>query len=344
MAAAIQWRHLRRIAADPENARLRTPPSGRPLTIRSADGTKLHAEVFGREPGPSVVLAHGWTESLIFWTYVIEQLAARGFRVVAYDLRGHGNSGRAVGGDYSVARFGEDVEAVLAASVPSGERATVAGHSLGGMSIAAWAGQHDVRARASAAALVNTGVGDLLAEQLLIPVPALANILSRAFPPAGLLSARAPMPRFSTPLSHALVRYTAFGPAASPAQVAFYERMLIACPPDVRATVGIALSELALRDAVPRLTVPTLVIAGEQDRLTPPSHARRIAAELPQLHTLMILEQTGHMAPLERPLAISEALAELASGSRSATTSPHSAADGLAAQPATWVSLGPVQK
>lgn len=312
-AAAVEGHHLRRIAADPQNTRLRHPPSGRPLAISSADGTRLHAEVFGPDLGPTVVLAHGWTESLIFWIYVIERLTARGFRVVAYDLRGHGASARATGDDYSVARFGEDVEAVLAASLPSGQRATVAGHSLGGMSIAAWARRHDVHGRASAVALINTGVGDLVADQLLIPVPALANFLNRAVGPAGLLGARGSLPHFSTPLSHALVRYVAFGPQASPAQVAFYERMLVACPPDVRATVGITLSELALRDAVPRLAVPTLLIAGECDRLTPPSHSRRIAAELPQLHGLLVLRRTGHMAPLEQPDAVSEALAALAS-------------------------------
>jgi len=320
--AAIQLRHLRRIATDPENTRLRSPAAGRALTITSADGTRLHAEAFGCEGGPSVVLAHGWTESLMFWTYVIEQLGRKGFRVVAYDLRGHGASGRAVGDDYSVARFGEDVEAVLAGTVPAGERATVAGHSLGAISITAWAGEHDVCARASAVALINAGVGELLAEQLLIPVPALANAVNRAFGPDGVLGARAPLPRFSTPITHALVRYAAFGPTASPAQVAFYERMLIACPPDVRATVGIALSELALRGAVPRLTVPALVVAGDRDRLTPPSHARRIAAHLPRLARLMILEQTGHMAPLERPLAVSEALAQLAAEDRAVVAVP----------------------
>ena len=59
--------------------------------------------------------------------------------------------------------------------------------------------------------------------------------------------------------------------------------MLVTCPPDVRAKIGIAMSEMDLHDAVPRLTVPTIVIAGADDRLTPPSHARRIAENLPHL-------------------------------------------------------------
>jgi pimeloyl-ACP methyl ester carboxylesterase len=94
--------------------------------------------------------------------------------------------------------------------------------------------------------------------------------------------------------------------------VAFYERMLATCPPDVRARVGIAMSELELYHALPRLTVPTLVIAGAKDRLTPPSHAERIAAELPRLEQLIVLPETGHMGPLERPREVTDALAGLA--------------------------------
>ena len=120
------------------------------------------------------------------------------------------------------------------------------------------------------------------------------------------------LPRESTPISHAAARYIAFGPTATPAQIAFYERMLLTCPPDVRASVGIAMSEMELHHALTRLTVPTVVIAGENDRLTPPSHARRIAGMLPDPGELIVLEETGHMGPLERPREISHALMRLA--------------------------------
>ena len=88
--------------------------------------------------------------------------------------------------------------------------------------------------------------------------------------------------------------------------------MLVACPPDVRADAGIAISELDLHYAIPRLTIPTIVIAGAVDRLTPPSHSRRIAAALPQRERLIVMPETGHMTPLERPRELSDALAELA--------------------------------
>jgi pimeloyl-ACP methyl ester carboxylesterase len=314
----LQRRFQHQIESDPEQAVLSEPPQARPLSITSADGTVLHAEAFGPADGMPIVLAHGWTESLQYWIYQIRALSERGFHVVAYDLRGHGESQPAAGDDYSVDRFGEDLEAVLAEVVPDGRKAVLAGHSLGAMAIAAWAEHHEVEKRASAAALINTGVGDLIAEHLLVPVPGIAQALNRTVAIHGFLGNRAPLPRFSTPMTAAAIRYIAFGPAATPAQVAFFERMLIACPPDVRADVGMAMSELELHDALPRLTIPTIVLAGEKDRLTPPGHARRIAEMLPALERLTVLDDTGHMAPLERPDAVNDALLELAGKVREA--------------------------
>ena len=312
LAAAAAWAAERRRRDVPERDALGTPPEGRIQIVRSADGTLLQAETFGPEDGATVVLVHGWTEALQYWIYVIRALSERGFRVVAYDQRGHGQSEPASRSDYALDRFGEDLEAVLTDCIPHGQPAIVAGHSLGAMSIVAWAGDHDVQRRVAAAALLNTGVADLIAEQLLFPLPQIAQALNRTVATRGLLGNRAPLPRFSTPLSSALIRYVAFGPDASPAQVAFYERMLVTSPPDARAKTGIAMSDMDLQHLLPHLTVPTIVMAGANDRLTPPSHAVRIAGLLPNLHRLTVLPDTGHMAPLERPDAVVDALLELA--------------------------------
>jgi pimeloyl-ACP methyl ester carboxylesterase len=312
---ALQRRHLQTLAKDPDYTRLTKPLDGDPLAVVSADGTELHAEAFGPARAHTVLLAHGWTERLTFWGPVIERLKDRGQRVVAYDLRGHGGSGPAVDSDYSLDRFGEDVAAVLDAAVPQGERATVVGHSLGAMSIVAWAGAHDVAARADAAALVNTGLGDLVAGSLLFGE--LARWMNHPRLSRAVLGFGAPLVPFSSPVSQALIRYAAFGPSATDGDVAFYERMLIDCPADVRAACGVALSDLDLWSAVAGLTVPTLVIAGDRDRLTPPEHGRRIAEALPDPAGLIVLEQTGHMSPLERPRELAEALGELIDGAAS---------------------------
>jgi len=308
-SVAVERRHLRRISEDREYAQLNALGEGRPLSVRSADGTSLHVEVFGPDDAPSLLLAHGWTEQLTLWASVIQELSARGLRLVAYDLRGHGRSGRAAGGDYGLQRLGEDVEAVLAASIAEGSRATVVGHSLGAMSIAAWAEHHDVETRACAAALVNTGFGGLIAGNLLLPE--LVRWLNQPLAKRVFLGSQAPVPSLSTPFQQAVIRYCAFGPAATLGQLTFYERMLVSCPPDVRAACGLAMADMDLRSAVVRLTVPTLVVAGACDKLTPPSHAHRIAEALPKLAQLIELADTGHMSPLERPAELSAALAML---------------------------------
>jgi pimeloyl-ACP methyl ester carboxylesterase len=318
--ALVQRRHMRRIAADPERAILEAPLGGRPLRARSSDGTELNVEVFGADEAPTLVLIHGWTEALRYWVYVIRELSDQ-LRIVAYDLRGHGESARAPGDDYSLARFGDDLEAVLEATVPPGERAVVAGHSLGGMSIAAWAEDHDVSSRVTGAALLFTGVGGLLGGQLIVHVPRFAQALADPVARYTFFGARVPLPRVSTPVSYAAVRYLVSGQTATPAQVAFFEQMLVACPPDVRSKAGLAMQHMDLYHVLPRLTVPTLVMAGENDRLTPPSHACLIAAELPNLYELIVLPETGHMGPLERPSEVSEALRGLVVVSRGATVS-----------------------
>ncbi|MFZ1997539.1 MAG: alpha/beta fold hydrolase [Solirubrobacteraceae bacterium] len=323
--AAIERRHLRMIAQDEDYRRLRAPLGGRPLRITSVDQTELYAEAFGPDDADTVVLAHGWTEQLAYWGPVITRLQGHGLRVVAYDLRGHGRSRPAADADYSLDRFGEDLEAVLAAAGAGAEHepAIVVGHSLGAMSIAAWAEHHDPRRRARAAALINTGLGDLLSGHLLLPQ--LARFLNHPWASRAVLGSKAPVPPFSTPLEQAMIRYTAFGPHASMGDVAFYERMLVDTPPDVRAAVGVALSSMDLWHAVANITVPTLVIAGDRDRLTPPAAARRIAEALPYPAGLLELPETGHMSPLERPQEVTDALERLI---RDTATVPVPSAEG----------------
>jgi pimeloyl-ACP methyl ester carboxylesterase len=314
-AAAAQWRHLRRVGADPALEALRNAPAGRPLSVSSADGTRLHVEAFGDEALETIVLIHGWTEAIRYWTYVIEELQGD-YRVVAYDLRGHGDSAPATDGDYSLERFGEDVEAVLEASIANGRAAVVAGHSLGAMSIAAWAEHHSVEARTRTAALLNTGLSGLIAGSAVVAVPAFAHRFADPISRRLILGSSRPVPPFSSPIHHAAIRYAAFGPAASAAQIEFYSAMVAHTPPDVRAAVGLAIADMDLDHALARLTVPTLVMAGERDRLTPPAHARRIAAALPSPAGLIELPDTGHMGPLERPAEVAAALKELEQGAR----------------------------
>jgi pimeloyl-ACP methyl ester carboxylesterase len=210
----------RRLANDPEGPELARTLVGRTVDAVSADGTRLHAEVFGPEDAPTVVLAHGWTCSNQFWHYQIRDLS-KDFRVVAYDQRGHGRSAAPQGGQYSPDALSDDLQAVLEACVPAGERCVVAGHSMGGMTIVSWAGRHaeEVQGRLAGAVLVSTGMGDLLA-QLLVLRPRWAGRLHAALSPR-VVALPARLPKNPTPISHRVFRYVAYGSRAGQARVAF---------------------------------------------------------------------------------------------------------------------------
>ena len=147
------------------------PPS-KTMIVHSADGTRLHTEVFGPADGYPIVLAHGITCSLRVWHEQINDLS-RDFRVIAYDHRGHGQSGVPGSKAYSLNHLASDLDAVLAATLRRGERAVIAGHSMGGIAISSWSDRfrHQVAYRADAVALINTTHGNLLDKIQLLGVP-----------------------------------------------------------------------------------------------------------------------------------------------------------------------------
>jgi pimeloyl-ACP methyl ester carboxylesterase len=313
-AAYLQGRRVerRRLEADPDWALLSAPSRGRAIPVSSADGTLLHAEEFGPEDAPTIVLIHGWACGLRFWEYQIRDLS-RDHRVVAYDLRGHCDSASPATGDYSLQALGADLQAVLEQCIPEGERALVAGHSLGAMTIAAWAKLHpdEVQRRVGAAALVNTGLGDLVTETLVVRMPTRLGRMKQA---GGrfVLGAPVPLPKGPDPIMDSAFKFVALGPKASPARVAFCKSMVTSCRPQVRAAFGASMAAMELHHALELLTVPTLVIAGERDRLTPPVHARRLAQLLPRLTELVELPGVGHMGPVEAPEEVGSQLRGLA--------------------------------
>src|SRR5699024_5825696 len=135
------------------------------------------------DDAPPIVLAHGITCAIRVWAYQIAELANH-YRVIAYDHRGHGRSSAPRHRrHYSLGHLAADLDAVLDATLAPGERAVIAGHSMGGIAITSWADRypHRVSQRAAAVALINTTTGDLLRDVQLLPVPArLAGVRVRA--------------------------------------------------------------------------------------------------------------------------------------------------------------------
>ena len=110
-------------------------PKGRVVHVRSKDGLRLHTEVFGPEDGYPIVLAHGITCAIRVWAYQIADLA-NDYRVIAFDHRGHGRSAVPRAAQrYSLDILAADLDSVLEATLAPGERAVIAGHSMGGIAI-----------------------------------------------------------------------------------------------------------------------------------------------------------------------------------------------------------------
>ena len=141
------------------------------LTVNADDGVSLHIEIDAPETTsrarrhvtgrmPTVVLVHGFALSMRSWVLQRRALIHEGFRVVSYDQRGHGRSGDSALENCTVAQLGRDLATVLAATCPSGPVVLV-GHSMGGMSVMSYVGQHPdvVRDRVLAVALISTSSG-----------------------------------------------------------------------------------------------------------------------------------------------------------------------------------------
>jgi pimeloyl-ACP methyl ester carboxylesterase len=88
--------------------------------------------------------------------------------------------------------------------------------------------------------------------------------------------------------------------------------MLLSTSPQSRGAFGATMSEMDLNDSVAALTVPTVVIAGAEDKLTPLPHARRVAELLPNLVELIEIPRSGHMSPIESPEIVNAKLRALA--------------------------------
>jgi pimeloyl-ACP methyl ester carboxylesterase len=91
-----------------------------------------------------------------------------------------------------------------------------------------------------------------------------------------------------------------FGHDPSPTQVAFIEKLLSEVPSSVWFKLIPTMLGLDVSRALEAINVPTLVIAGEKDKLTPLAAAERIADSVPQAE-LVVLNDTGHIPMLERP-------------------------------------------
>jgi pimeloyl-ACP methyl ester carboxylesterase len=306
--AALERALYRRVMAVPD-PEAREPIGGVPgktSWTKSFDGTQLYTRTYGPADAPaSIVFAHGLVENHVIWHYLVRDLRSDGtFRLVAYDARGHGNSGPARGPD-GTTRFdghtlGQDLAAVVeqAAAGP----VVLVGHSLGGMTaLTQLILEKQERERVAGAVIVNStftaelagwgGHGNPLQRTL-----ERAGDVVRRF--AGDDAKRIDRLRRGATDGSILAARALFGTDPSPRHIAVAFHMYETTPSQTLAA-GFDLSAYDVHDALEGIDVPVLIVTGSRDILTPMFLSKEMVERIPEAE-LVVLEGCGHMAPFER--------------------------------------------
>jgi pimeloyl-ACP methyl ester carboxylesterase len=252
--------------------------------VRGPDGLRIAVETYGPVDAPQLVLAHGWTNTGRVWHEQVAGLADR-YRIVTYDQPGHGRTSRPRSNRYSIDLLGDALRAVVEdATGPA--PLVLAGHSLGGMSVLNFLGRHGdlVADRLRGVALLSTSSSaraeTALLELGLAGAARFERLVRIAVPwlrDPRLLEQVGRIYSSSSDLSYLLTRFWAIGPAAAPEVVDLTEQLVLDSDPDILAGFSEAILGLDEDAALACLTVPTRIVVGACDRLTPVSLSRRMA-------------------------------------------------------------------
>jgi pimeloyl-ACP methyl ester carboxylesterase len=237
--------------------------------------------------GPVMLFLHGMGGDRNNFDPQIDHFAAH-YRAVAWDAPGFGRS--RPWDDLSFAAMA-DAGAALLDRVET-DTAIIVGHSMGGMIALELAARHSDRLRALVLSGTSPAFGDpngpwqqQFVRESLAPVENGNRLTDHA---------------------DALIR-NVIGSDADPAGVQLAIDSMARTPHDSYRKVLHNLIEFDRRDVLPRITVPTLVIAGAEDTKSPPAMLERMAAKIPGAR-FVSLPRAGHLANLEQPGAYNAAI------------------------------------
>jgi pimeloyl-ACP methyl ester carboxylesterase len=252
------------------------------------DGT--HFDVLDGGKGSALVLLHGFPLAKEIWDAQAEALA-RTVRVIRFDLRGLGRSSAAPG-PYLMESLAGDVADVLDALGVG--RAVVAGHSLGGYVAFAFYRMFTERCRALGLICTRAAADDE-------PLAAARLELAARIETEGI----APLADWYVPRLLAPDAYR-----TEPALVARVRGIVERTDPAGGAAMlrGMA-ARVSNDDLLDEIDLPVSVIAGADDRLGEPAAARTLAATIRGAEFELL--QCGHLPSLEKPEALTAALARL---------------------------------
>lgn len=243
-------------------------------------------------PGPVVVLLHGFPLNRRMWESQSTTLGSL-YRIITPDLRGHGESATPLG-PYPIDTMADDVIETLDA-LGITEPVVLGGLSMGGYVTLSLALRYPDRWRALM--LVDTRAG--------ADAPEAAHLREE-------MARKVEEAEDAEPVTSSMLgRLFSLATRNRRSEVIeeVYEQMQVITPRAVAAALrGMAARPDRTAD-LSRIALPTLVLVGSDDQITPPAEARRMAEALPAAQ-LVVIPDAGHMAPVENPAAVNHAMLE----------------------------------
>jgi pimeloyl-ACP methyl ester carboxylesterase len=200
---------------------------------------------------------------------------------------------------------------------------------MGGMTVMAFADQFPayVKERVVGVALISTSAGKLAAVTLGLPAAGARAFRALAPGVLKLLGSQADLVergrRATADLFAGIIKRYSFGSDdIDPAVERFAERLIESTPIDVVAEFYPAFTEHEKGEALAVLDgLPSVVLAGDKDLLTPSGHSAEIAEKLPGAE-LIVVPGAGHLVLLERPALVNGTLARLIVSAADAVRAP----------------------
>jgi pimeloyl-ACP methyl ester carboxylesterase len=269
--------------------------------LERPDGTVLHVELSGPDDAPAVVLTHGWGVDNRAFYYTKRALCAE-HRVIAWDLRGLGQSTPAGSEGYSLDAMADDLSAVVELAA---RPAVLVGHSIGGMITQSFARRHAASLGTRVAGLVLVGttyrnptcdtagaaVMRALERPLFVPLMWLTIALAPAVWAMNWLS-------YVNGSQLVATGVTGFAGSESRAQLDFATLFFVKARPGVLARGMLAMFRFDESSSIGNITVPVLVVPGDRDPVLKPRASEHIARVIPGAAQTM-LPSAKHMGLLE---------------------------------------------
>ena len=253
------------------------------MPVIDADGCPIHVEIEGPEGAPVLMLSNSLGTTLHMWDPQVAPFTQH-FRLVRYDRRGHGKSG-CPQGPYTMERLGHDVLAVLDGL--GAQKVNWCGLSMGGM-VGQWLGAN-APDRVERLVLTNT---------------------SSYFPDKAAWNERLKLVREKSVAAFAAPNmerwFTKGFRERAPEKIAWMTEMFAATPLAGYIACGEAVRDMDHRELLPKISAPTLVIAGRHDPATTLEANEYIKSRIPGAR-LAVLD-ASHISNVEQPKAYTDAV------------------------------------